>query len=318
MLNWLFLIGGLVLLIKGSDWFVEGSSNVAKAFKIPSLIIGLTIVAFGTSAPEAAVSISAALKGNANVAIGNVIGSNIFNLLMVVGVASCFKRLSVDKDIIKRDYPFNMLVTLVIMFMVFDKLLDGYNTMSISRSDGLVLLCFFAIYMYYLIAGALGQRQNMTFEEPTRSMGTSILFLLVGLGCVIAGGQFTVDGACGIARDLGVSENMIALTIVAAGTSLPELVTSVTAVRKGESDIAVGNVIGSNIFNLLFILGAAAAISPLNAAPTVLTDSLFLVISNAVVYGFILKNKSTAKKSGSLMIVMYIAFAVYVVIRGIA
>ena len=317
MLNWLFLIGGLVLLIKGSDWFVEGSSNVAKAFKIPTLIIGLTIVAFGTSAPEAAVSISAALKGSANVAIGNVVGSNVFNLLMVVGVASCFKRLPVDKDIIKRDYPFNILVTLVLMFMVFDKLIDGQNIMSISRSDGLVLLCFFAIYMYYLIAGALNQRHNMTFEEPSRSMPVSIFFLLVGLGCVIAGGQLTVDGACGIARDLGVSENMIALTIVAVGTSLPELVTSVAAIRKGESDIATGNVIGSNVFNMLFILGSASVINPLVADPTVITDALILTAANLVVYGFILKNKSTGRKSGSLMIVMYVAFAAYVVLRGI-
>lgn len=318
MLNWVMLIGGLVLLIKGSDWFVEGASNVAKAFKIPSLIIGLTIVAFGTSAPEAAVSISASLKGSANVAIGNVIGSNIFNLLMVVGVSSCIKKLYVEKDIITRDYPFNMLVTFAFLFTIFDMFLDNQKIMMISRSDGLVLLCFFAIYMYYLIAGALKQRKEMEFEAPSRSMGISILFLLVGLGCVIAGGQFTVDGACGIARDFGVSENMIALTIVAVGTSLPELVTSVAALRKGESDIAIGNVIGSNIFNLLFIIGAAATINPLLADSTVMVDSLFLIGSNAIVYGFILKNKSTGKAAGALMTLMYISFATFVVLRGIA
>ncbi len=317
MLNWIMLIGGLVLLIKGSDWFVDGSSNVAKAFKIPSLIIGLTIVAFGTSAPEAAVSISASLKGNANVAIGNVIGSNIFNLLMVVGVCSCVKRLTVDNDIIKRDYPFNMLITFAFLFMVFDKLLDGQRIMTISRSDGLVLLCFFAIYMYYLVSGALRQRQTMTFEEPSRSMGMSILFLLIGLASVIAGGQFTVDGACGIARDLGVSENMIALTIVAVGTSLPELVTSVAALGKGESEIAIGNVVGSNVFNLLFIVGMASTVNPLVADPTVMADSLFLIGANAIVYGFICKNKSTGRYAGMLMTAMYTVFAVYVVLRGI-
>ncbi len=315
MLNWVMLIGGLVLLIKGSDWFVDGSSNVAKACKIPSLIIGLTIVAFGTSAPEAAVSISASLKGSANVAIGNVIGSNIFNLLMVVGVCSLVKRLTVDNDIIKRDYPFNMLITFAFLFMIFDKLLDGQNIMTITRSDGLVLLCFFVIYMYYLIAGAMRQRQSMTFEEPTRSMPVSILFLLIGLGCVIAGGQLTVDGACGIARDLGVSENMIALTIVAVGTSLPELVTSVAALGKGESEIAIGNVIGSNVFNLLFIIGMAATVHPLAADPTVMIDSLFLIGANALVYAFICKNKSTGRAAGALMVLMYIVFAAFVVIR---
>lgn len=317
MLNWIMLIGGLAFLIKGSDWFVEGSSNVAKAFKIPSLIIGLTIVAFGTSAPEAAVSISASLKGNANVAIGNVMGSNIFNLLMVIGVCSCFKRLTVDNDIIKRDYPFNILVTFAFLFMIFDKFLDNQKVMTISRSDGLVLLCFLTIYMYYLIAGAIKQRQNMTFDKPSRSMGVSILFLLVGLGCVIAGGQFTVEGACGIARDFGVSENMIALTIVAIGTSLPEFVTSIAALNKGEGEIAIGNVIGSNVLNLLFIIGMSATINPLTADPTVMSDSLFLIGSNAIVYAFVCKNKSTGRAAGALMVLMYIVFATYVVIRGI-
>ncbi len=317
LLNLIFLILGLTLLVKGSDWFVDGSSNVAKACKIPSLIIGLTIVAFGTSAPEAAVSITASLQNSSGVALGNVIGSNIFNLLMVIGISSCVRRLNVDKDIIRRDYPFNILVTFVIVFMVLDVLIDGGRIMLVSRTDGLLLLSFFAIYMYYLIAGAVSQRQSMEFEEPTRSIGMSFLFLIIGLACIIAGGQLTVDGACGVARAFGVSENMIALTIVAVGTSLPELVTSVAAIRKGENDIAVGNVVGSNVFNLLFILGMSAVVKPLTTDMDIFIDSFILLAVTFLVYGFILKNKSTGAKSGSLMIFIYIAYAVYVVIRGI-
>ncbi len=317
LLNAIFLIVGLTLLVKGSDWFVDGSSNVAKACKIPSLIIGLTIVAFGTSAPEAAVSITASLQNSAGVALGNVIGSNIFNLLMVIGISSCVRRLKVDKDIIRRDYPFNILITFVIVFMVLDMLIDGSNAMLVSRTDGLLLLSFFVIYMYYLIAGAVRERNNMEFEAPSRSLGMSFVFLIIGLACIIAGGQLTVNGACGIARVFGVSENMIALTIVAVGTSLPELVTSVAAVRKGESDIAIGNVVGSNIFNILFILGMSATIKPLTTDMDIFIDSFILLAVTFLVYGFILKNKSTGRKSGSLMIIFYIAYAVYVVLRGI-
>ncbi len=312
------LLGGLVMLIKGSDWFVVGASDIAKALKIPSLVIGLTIVAFGTSAPEAAVSISASLTGSGGVALGNVIGSNIFNLLMVVGVSSCIRKLYVEKEVIVRDYPFNILVTLVLVFLGLDVFLGSGSFNEISKVDGLVLLSFFVVFMYYTVVGALKDRENMVQEIPERKMLMSIVLLVVGIVCVVAGGKFTVDGACGIARFFSVSENMIALTIIAIGTSLPELVTSVTALKKGESDIAIGNVIGSNLFNILFIIGISAFIRPISVGADSMTDALILTAVNLVVYSLMLKNKSTSRLAGGFMILMYAAFAVFVVIRGIA
>jgi len=295
LINLLMLIGGIVLLIKGSDWFVDGASDIAKALRIPSLVIGLTIVAFGTSAPEAAVSISASLTGVGEVAIGNVVGSNIFNLLMVVGISSCIRKIYVEKSVIVRDYPFNILITVVMLVMGLDVVLDNGAANVLSRIDGIVLLCFFAVFMYYTVAGALNDRQDMTEEAPERKMLLSITFLIVGIICVVAGGKLTVDGASGIARFFNVSENMIALTIIAIGTSLPELVTSVTALRKGEADIAIGNVIGSNLFNILFIAGMSALIRPVAVRGDSVADALILSVVNLIVYALMLKNKATGR-----------------------
>jgi len=318
LINLLMLIGGIVLLIKGSDWFVDGASDIAKALRIPSLVIGLTIVAFGTSAPEAAVSISASLTGVGEVAIGNVVGSNIFNLLMVVGISSCIRKIYVEKSVIVRDYPFNILITVVMLVMGLDVVLDNGAANVLSRIDGIVLLCFFAVFMYYTVAGALNDRQDMTEEAPERKMLLSITFLIVGIICVVAGGKLTVDGASGIARFFNVSENMIALTIIAIGTSLPELVTSVTALRKGEADIAIGNVIGSNLFNILFIAGMSALIRPVAVRGDSVADALILSVVNLIVYALMLKNKATGRACGAFMILMYVLFAVFVVMRGIA
>jgi len=318
LINLLMLIGGIVLLIKGSDWFVDGASDIAKALRIPSLVIGLTIVAFGTSAPEAAVSISASLTGVGEVAIGNVVGSNIFNLLMVVGISSCIRKIYVEKSVIVRDYPFNILITVVMLVMGLDVVLDNGAANVLSRIDGIVLLCFFAVFMYYTVAGALNDRQDMTEEAPERKMLLSITFLIVGIICVVAGGKLTVDGASGIARFVNVSENMIALTIIAIGTSLPELVTSVTALRKGEADIAIGNVIGSNLFNILFIAGMSALIRPVAVRGDSVADALILSVVNLIVYALMLKNKATGRACGAFMILMYVLFAVFVVMRGIA
>jgi len=318
LINLLMLIGGIVLLIKGGDWFVDGASDIAKALRIPSLVIGLTIVAFGTSAPEAAVSISASLTGVGEVAIGNVVGSNIFNLLMVVGISSCIRKIYVEKSVIVRDYPFNILITVVMLVMGLDVVLDNGAANVLSRIDGIVLLCFFAVFMYYTVAGALNDRQDMTEEAPERKMLLSITFLIVGIICVVAGGKLTVDGASGIARFFNVSENMIALTIIAIGTSLPELVTSVTALRKGEADIAIGNVIGSNLFNILFIAGMSALIRPVAVRGDSVADALILSVVNLIVYALMLKNKATGRACGAFMILMYVLFAVFVVMRGIA
>ncbi|MBQ4527830.1 MAG: calcium/sodium antiporter [Clostridia bacterium] len=312
----LLLVLGIVFLIKGSDWFVEGASDIAKVFKIPSLIIGMTIVAFGTSAPEAAVSISASIQRSSSIALGNVIGSNIFNLLAVVGVSACIAKLNVENEVTKRDFPFNILATIAIIVCCMDIFTDASDAIIISRTDGMLLLCLFIVFMFYTVSGALAQRKNMESETPKRKILLSLIMLVTGIAGVVAGGKFTVDGASGIAKALGVPENLIALTIVAVGTSLPELVTSVTALKKGESDIAIGNVIGSNIFNLLFIVGLSASIRPLSTDMSSLVDSLILLAVNIVVYALVLKNKSFARASGIFMTSLYVVFAVFVVLRG--
>lgn len=311
----LLLIIGLFLLIKGSDFFVDGASDIAKICKIPSLIIGLTIVAFGTSAPEAAVSISASINKNSDIAIGNIVGSNIFNLLMVIGVSALIKKVSVDKNIIKRDYPYNIFATIVLLLCAIITL--SSKTKTISQLEGIVLLILFAIFMTYTIYGALKERKdaNDIYEESKHSLLTSIVLSILGIAMVIGGGELTVQSASDIAKTLGVSDKLIALTIVAIGTSLPELVTSVTALKKGENDIAIGNVIGSNIFNILFIIGISATIRPLSVDFSSITDCAILLFVNMAVYLMAFKNKSFSKISGAFMVLMYIAFSLFIILR---
>lgn len=311
------LILGLFLLIKGSDFFVDGASDIAKICKIPTLMIGLTIVAFGTSAPEAAVSVSASISKNSDIALGNIIGSNIFNLLAVIGVSALFTKVNVDKKIIKRDYPFNVLSTVVLLLCATGIFSIGTKDKSISQLEGIILLILFVFFMFYTIKDALKERKKSTdeYEESKHSLFVSILFSILGISMVVAGGELTVQSASDIAKSFGVSEKMIALTIVAVGTSLPELVTSVTALKKGENDIAVGNVIGSNIFNILFIIGMSAAIRPLNVDIISIIDCMILFFINLVVYLMSIKNKSFSKISGAFMLLMYISFSLYVILR---
>lgn len=315
MLNFILLVIGLILLVKCADIFVDGSSNIAKAFGIPSLIIGLTIVAFGTSAPEAAVSITAGINGNNEISVGNVVGSNICNSLLILGICGLFKALKAKKEVRKRDFPYYLLSAVVLAILTGDYFLSGQDIGYITRANGLILLCFLAIYMVSLISDVKRNKKDDNQEEKVKFRLKDVLFIIGGLIGIILGGQLTVNGASGIARTLGVSENVIALTIVAIGTSLPELITSFIATKKGEIDIAVGNVIGSNIFNILFILGVTSVISPISLKMDSFVDIIFMTLSSLAVFIMLQKNKRIGWKKSVCMLVMYALYIGYILYR---
>ncbi|WP_300276980.1 calcium/sodium antiporter [Peptacetobacter sp.] len=330
-MNYILLIVGFVLLVKGADFFVEGASSIAETLKIPSLIIGLTIVAFGTSAPEAAVSITAALKGQNGMAMGNVIGSNVFNLLMVVGVSSIIKPLIVEKSVRIKEFPFLILVSILTFIIIGDQFFNSTSVNLLSRGDGLILLMFFLIFMYSLITSALNSRskaleiqkenpQNyekltVQIDAPVETMPVSkaIIFSVGGIIAIVLGGQIVVNSATAIAKGFGVSDQLIGLTIVAIGTSLPELVTSVIAATKGESDIALGNVIGSNMFNLLFVLSLSATISPIAIDPKLFVDCLFMIGVTILTYIFTLIRKDINRIEGCLLTLLYFGYMAYLI-----
>ncbi|MBO5477805.1 MAG: calcium/sodium antiporter [Clostridia bacterium] len=315
MLSFILLIAGLALLVKCADIFVDGSSNIAKAFGIPSLIIGLTIVAFGTSAPEAAVSITAGLQGSNEISIGNVVGSNICNSLLILGICGLFKSLKAKKEVRKRDFPYYLLSALVLFIIVAEYFLGGQVVGHITRTNGLILFCFLGIYLVSLISDVKRNQKNDNQEEKTKFRFKDIAYIVLGLAGIILGGQLVVNSATEIAQMLGVAENVIALTIVAIGTSLPELVTSIIATRKGEVDIAVGNVIGSNIFNILFILGITSVICPLSLDLTTFIDIAFMLGSSILVYIMLRKNNRIGWKKGICMLGMYVVYTAYILCR---
>lgn len=308
------LLIGFLLLVKGADWFVEGASSIAKKIKIPSFVIGLTIVAFGTSAPELAVSVTAALKGSNDIAIGNVVGSNIFNTLVVLGMSAAIMPIIVEKGMIKRDYPMSIFVSLLLGVLAMDTILWKKPGMQIGRGDGIILLLVFAVYMFMTVKAGI---QNRIEDEPVEelSLWKSILIAVLGLAGIVLGGDWSVDGAKEIARILGMSEALIGLTIVAIGTSLPELVTSIVAARKGENDIAVGNVIGSNIFNILLILGVSSLIHPMDVSQTYLYDIGMLILTMLAVYLPIAKTKKVGRGTGIVMVLCYVVYTVYLILR---
>ncbi len=278
---------GLLLIIKGADWLTDGASQIARRFNISSLVIGLTIVAFGTSAPEMVVSVISAVKGQTDLAIGNVVGSNIFNSLAIIGVTAIVCPVACTKGNIRYDVPLCLLASIVLFVMANDALL-GSDKDVISRSDGIILLCFMSIFLTYSITLGINS-VNDTVDDRRSSpvpFWKSVLLFLIGLSILILGGEWMVDGASGIAANLGVSQSVIALTIVAAGTSFPELMTSVMAARKGDTDMALGNVVGSNIFNIFFILGTSATISPLLKGNIGLIDFMTLVLGALLIWMF--------------------------------
>lgn len=305
-MEYLLLLVGFVLLVKGADFFVDGSASLAKIMRIPSVIIGLTIVAMGTSAPETSVSINAALNGNNDIAVSNVIGSNIFNGLVVVGICAFLAGFRTNKDILKRDMPINIAVTAVLCVM----LMDG----TLNRIEGILLLCGMAAYLAYMIVSALRSREAAE-ETKAVSLPRSLVFIAGGLAAVIFGGDLVVDKACVIATNFGVSQNFIGLTIIAIGTSLPELVTSIVATRKGDSGLALGNAIGSNLFNILFILGMSSVISPLTVLPESIIDAAILLVSAVVLLVFARTKHSMSRGEGAVCVLMYIAYTVYLFIR---
>ena len=309
----ILLVLGFFFLVKGADYFVGGCSKVARAIGIPSLIVGLTIVAFGTSAPEAAVSTIASLSGKNAIALGNVVGSNICNLLLVLGCAGLFGELTCEKKVISRDMVYSLFSYVVLIILSAGFFINGKTTGVITRTNGLILLCFLAIYIYALLGDAKKSIKKKEEKESFRIV--DIFFILIGLCGIIGGGQLVVTSATKIASILGVSDNVIALTVVAIGTSLPELVTSVIAVRKGETDIAIGNVIGSNIFNCFFILGLASTVSPVTFGLNSFIDMIIMFIIGIIVLILTLKNMRIGKKKGILMLSLYVIYTIYILIR---
>ncbi len=325
VLSFIFLLAGFVLLIKGADFFVDGSSGIAKFLKIPSIVIGLTIVAFGTSAPEAAVSIIAGINGSNDIAMGNVIGSNMFNLLGVLGISAIISPVAVDSQIIKKEFPFMLISSVVLALMALDTVLGSGEVNIISRSEAFTLLILMGIFVYSVVTSALRSRkengsaaadeESAEQGKPKRSLLKCVLFTVGGLAGIIIGGQFVVDSATRIATGFGMSETLVGLTIVAVGTSLPELVTSIVAAKKGESDIAVGNVIGSNVFNVLFVLAASAAITPMNINQQGLCDLLILLAISALAYVFCITKKKINRAEGIILVLMYAAYMAFAIVR---
>ena len=303
---YLLLIVGMVLLIKGADFFVDGSASIAKALKVPSVIIGLTIVALGTSLPEASVSITAGLAGNNALALSNVVGSNIFNTLVVVGCSALIAPFLMDSQILKRDLPINILVSVLLVIFV----LDG----NLSRIEGIIFLVCLGAYIFSLIKAALKSRQDEV-QEKALSVPVSLVCIVVGVVAIIWGGNLVVNNATVIAQQLGWSDTLIGLTIVSIGTSLPELVTSIVAAKKGESGLSLGNAIGSNIMNVLFILGASATLHPIAATIENIVDAIILI--GVAVYMLIIAKKSEkmTRSKACLSIGLYAAYMIYILIR---
>lgn len=322
-MDYIFLIIGFVLLIKGADFFVDGSSSVAKILKVPTIIIGLTVVAFGTSMPELSVSVTAALRGGNDLAVSNVLGSNIFNLLVVLGCCALVKPVAAKWSLLKKEFPFSILITIILLLVDSDfsimKILDGNQGFVLGRWAGLLFLILFVLYIYATVKSALRSRaeaKDMEEEEyKTMSPLKSGIYIVIGLIGIVWGGNLVVDSASNIALTFGWSQTFIGLTIVALGTSLPELVTSVVAARKGENDLAVGNVVGSNIFNILLILGVSSFITPITLDVTAVYDTIILIIASIVVYVSAISKREIQRKEGILFLVCYFAFFLYVFMR---
>lgn len=304
VLSLIMLIVGFVLLVKGADFFVDGASSIAARYGIPQLVIGLTIVAMGTSFPEAAVSITAALKGSAGITIGNVIGSNILNVAIILGLASIIVPIRIKKSTIKRELPFSMIITILLV-------LFGLNG-KVSRLDGILLWIAFLFYLYYVYQ--MSKHSQEQEDIKVMSLGKSLIYVVIGLACILFGSDLAVDGATQIARIFGMSERFIGLTIVALGTSLPELVTSVSAAKKGNADIAIGNIVGSNIFNILFVVGTSALIIPVPFETHFIVDGIMAFIVLLVLWLCVRKNKVLERKHGILLLGIYLGYFIYLCI----
>lgn len=309
--NVIFLLVGFVLLIKGADFFVDGSSSVARLLGIPGFVIGLTVVAMGTSAPEAAVSIAAGVSGSNEIAISNIVGSNIFNLLVVAGMSAVIKPYKIEKTMLNRDFPINVGVSAVLLLML---LLGG----ALGRIDGFILLGLFIGYLAFVLVNAFKNRESsIDSEVKTMSPIVSIICIVGGLAAVIFGGDLVVDNAVAIAQALNWSETFIGLTIIAIGTSLPELVTSIVAAKKGESGLALGNVIGSNLFNIMLVLGISTAITPIATDKSMIINVVLMLTVTAVVYVFGVIKKSLGRIIGGICVAGYAAYTAYLIMTTV-
>ena len=309
IIQFVLLIVGFVFLIKGSDFFVDGASSIASLLKIPTIIVGLTIVALGTSAPEAAVSITSSLTGSNALAVSNVIGSNMFNILMVIGIAALLGELVMEKQVLEKDLPF--LVGITLLWAIF--IVIGWD---ITNIEGIILLAIMVAYIAYLVYSTKKSGGATEVEKPKYSLPYSIIFILVGLAGIVIGGDLVVDSASNIAMAFGMSETLVGLTIVAIGTSLPELVTSLTALRKGENQMVIGNVIGSNIFNILFVLGASSAISAIPLSSSMLIDVILMIFVTVLCFIFGKTQEKYDKKEGAILVILFIAYMAFAILRN--
>lgn len=301
----LVLAVGFTMLVKGADWFVDGAAGIAAKFGIPPLVIGLTIVAMGTSAPEAAVSITSAIKGNAGITVGNVVGSNIMNILVILGLASLITPIAVQKSTVKVEIPFMLFVTGLLLAL-------GYSGNQIGFTEGVVLWAAFLVYLGYLLWSAKKNPAEAE-EERLRPVWKLLLLVAVGMGLILWGSDLAVDAASAIAKMLGMSDRLIGLTIVALGTSLPELVTSVAASRKGEADIAIGNIVGSNIFNILFVAGTTALITLVAFEPGFVIDTLIAAAAGVLLWVCVFRKRKLSRLGGGVMLAAYAVYFVYLV-----
>lgn len=324
-MNILLLIGGLLLILLGANGLTDGAASVAKRFHIPSIVIGLTIVAFGTSAPELTVSVASAIKGSADIAIGNVVGSNIFNTLMIVGCTALVAPIVITRNTLKKEIPLCILSSIALLVCANDIFLDKAAENILDRADGLLLLCFFAIFMGYTFAIAFPAKPSggqpieptTTEEEEIKLLPwwKSVIYIIGGLAALIFGGQIFVNGATGIARNMGISESIIGLTLVAGGTSLPELATSIVAAIKKNPEIAIGNVIGSNLFNIFFVLGCSASITPLRLNGITNFDLFALVGSSILLWllGLFFAKRTITRIEGGVLVLAYIIYTVLLI-----
>lgn len=315
-MSFILLILGFFFLIKGADMFVDGAASIAKKFNVPSMIIGLTIVAMGTSAPEAAVSVTSSLAGQNDMSVANVVGSNFFNILMVLGVSSIIAKLPVEKNTLKKDAPLLLLVSFILLLFA--------SNFTLGRFEGLLLLATFTYFLISTIKGAKNLSNNNSDEiavtvdsELPQESSTikTVLISFIGVIGIIIGGDIVVDSATSIATSFGMSANLVGLTIVSVGTSLPEFVTSVVAIKKGETDIAIGNVIGSNLFNILLVLGLASSISPITISMLALIDIIFMVFVTILLYLFMKKDYSLTKTHGFILVAIYLVYMAYTIVR---
>ena len=315
LLNVFLLILGFVILIKGADTFVDGASSTARNFKLSTMFIGLTIVAFGTSAPEFAVSVKSILSNNSDMLLGNVIGSNVLNILLILGVCGVIAPLTVKNNTVRKEIPFTVLVSMLLVALLLDKPLNHEMINQISRTDGIAIVLFFSVFIYYLIS-VMRNKVDRDNEEnkPKYKIGKSILFTILGIIAIIIGSDLVVDSASKIATILGVSQRLISLTIVAIGTSLPELVTSIVATKKHEQDLVIGNIIGSNIFNICIVLGIPVMLfGGITAVGFTYLDMFMLVASALILFIFAHNDKTITKWESVFMFTCFVIYYSYVI-----